>query len=58
MIHETICHWLITIPSRTFNHLQPGMGLILRCWVAWQFLKSGWLKVDSWDTTLFLFAEE
>jgi len=34
------------------------MGVILRCWVAWQFFKSGWLKVDSWDTTLFLFAEE
>jgi putative oxidoreductase len=30
----------------------------LRVYVSWQFLKSGWLKVSNWDTTLFLFQEE
>jgi putative oxidoreductase len=29
-----------------------------RAWVAWQFLKSGWLKLDDWDTTLELFTHE
>jgi putative oxidoreductase len=29
-----------------------------RVYVAWQFLKSGWLKLSSWDTTLFLFTDE
>jgi len=32
--------------------------LVLRVWVSWQFLKSGWLKLTDWDTTRFLFAEE
>jgi putative oxidoreductase len=32
--------------------------LVARCYVAWQFLKSGWLKLTEWDTTLFLFQEE
>ena len=27
-------------------------------WVSWQFLKSGWLKVSSWDVTLELFRSE
>jgi putative oxidoreductase len=26
--------------------------------VAWQFLKSGFLKIEDWDTTLLLFHEE
>jgi putative oxidoreductase len=29
-----------------------------RWYVAWQFLKSGWLKVSNWDSTLYLFQEE
>jgi putative oxidoreductase len=29
-----------------------------RLYVAWQFLKSGWLKLSSWDTTLYLFTDE
>jgi len=32
--------------------------LATRLYVAWQFLKSGWLKVASWENTLFLFQEE
>lgn len=32
--------------------------LVLRVWVSWQFLKSGWLKLADWDTTRFLFVEE
>ncbi|HXW10857.1 MAG TPA: DoxX family protein [Steroidobacteraceae bacterium] len=32
--------------------------LLLRVWVSWQFLKSGWLKLADWETTRFLFTEE
>jgi putative oxidoreductase len=37
--------------------VDPGL-LLLRVWVSWQFLKSGWLKLADWETTRFLFAEE
>jgi putative oxidoreductase len=30
----------------------------LRLYVSWQFLKSGWLKLQDWETTRFLFEEE
>jgi putative oxidoreductase len=36
----------------------PVVLLLARCWVSWQFLKSGWLKASDWDSTLFLFQEE
>jgi putative oxidoreductase len=38
--------------------VQPLFLLALRCYVAWQFLKSGWLKLQDWESTLFLFEEE
>ena len=40
---------------------RPFESLLLlgtRLYVAWQFLKSGWLKVSDWETTLFLFKDE
>ncbi len=58
MLRQNIYAWLVTIPSNTFNRFQSGLILGVRWWIAWQFLKSGWLKVNSWDTTLFLFKEE
>jgi putative oxidoreductase len=44
--------------ARLLNPLQPLLLLGLRLWVSWQFLKSGWLKLRDWDSTLFLFEEE
>jgi putative oxidoreductase len=44
--------------ARLFNPLQSPLLLGLRLWVSWQFLKSGWLKLRDWDSTLFLFQEE
>jgi putative oxidoreductase len=44
--------------ARLLNPLQPLLLLGLRLWVSWQFLKSGWLKLGDWDSTLFLFQEE
>jgi putative oxidoreductase len=32
--------------------------LATRFYVGWQFTKSGWLKLTSWDTTLGLFRDE
>jgi len=40
---------------------RPFESLLLlgtRLYVAWQFLKSGWLKATDWETTLFLFKDE
>ena len=41
--------------------LEPLRSLLLlgtRLWVSWQFLKSGWLKLATWDVTLELFRSE
>jgi putative oxidoreductase len=40
------------------NVVQPLTALIARWYVSWQFLKSGYLKITSWDTTIFLFENE
>jgi putative oxidoreductase len=38
--------------------LRDPLLLFTRLWVSWQFLKSGWLKVTQWDSTLELFRSE
>lgn len=40
------------------DRLAPLSFLALRLWVAWAFLKSGWLKFTSWDSTIYLFENE
>ena len=42
----------ITVP------LIPLFLLFTRIWVAWAFFKSGVLKCNSWDSTLYLFQYE
>jgi putative oxidoreductase len=44
--------------ARIANALQPLFLLATRWYVSWQFLKSGWIKVTSWESTLYLFQEE
>ncbi len=44
--------------ARLLDRLQPLFALGTRLWVSWQFLKSGTLKVQDWESTLFLFQEE
>lgn len=44
--------------GRGLDHLRSLLLLGTRLWVSWQFLKSGWLKVTSWDVTLELFRSE
>lgn len=38
--------------------LAAPFALATRCYVGWQFLKSGWLKLSSWEVTLDLFRHE
>jgi putative oxidoreductase len=44
--------------ASALSPLQSPFLLALRLYVAWQFLKSGWLKLQDWESTLFLFEEE
>jgi putative oxidoreductase len=44
--------------ARGLDHLRSVLLLATRWWVSWQFLKSGWLKLTTWDTTLELFRSE
>jgi putative oxidoreductase len=44
--------------ARGLTTLQPLFALATRLYVSWVFLKSGWLKVSSWDVTLSLFRDE
>jgi len=49
---------LIETTARWLNYLQAPFALATRWYVSWQFLKSGYIKVTSWDTTLSLFQDE
>ncbi len=40
------------------NKLSPLADLLLRCWVAYAFWVSGLLKLQNWDSTLYLFENE
>lgn len=44
--------------ARTLDALQPAFALATRVYVSWVFLKSGWLKLSDWDSTLALFEYE
>jgi putative oxidoreductase len=44
--------------GRGLDHLRSLLLFGTRLFVSWQFLKSGWLKVTTWDTTLELFRSE
>ena len=46
------------IAARATAWLATPLLFVFRWYVAWQFLKSGWLKVSEWDSTLYLFQEE
>lgn len=44
--------------AAALDRLRSPLLIACRLYVSWQFLKSGWLKLTDWDTTLFLFSEE
>ena len=47
-----------TLAARLLDPLQSLFALCTRLYVSWQFLKSGYLKVTSWDSTIYLFENE
>jgi putative oxidoreductase len=49
---------LLEASSSLLSALASPFALLTRLYVSWQFLKSGWLKVTSWETTLGLFRDE
>lgn len=49
---------LNALAARLLNLLQPLVALGTRLFVADVFLRSGWLKLTSWDSTLSLFETE
>jgi putative oxidoreductase len=49
---------LLELLAGALEALRPAFALATRCYVAAQFLKSGWLKLSSWQTTLGLFRDE
>jgi len=48
-------NWLA---ARLLATLQPLFLLATRLYVSWEFLKSGRIKLTSWDTTIYLFENE
>jgi putative oxidoreductase len=46
------------LAARLLDPLQSLFALGARLYVSWQFMKSGYLKVTSWDSTLYLFENE
>lgn len=49
---------LIQLANACLAQLASPFALATRLYVSWQFLKSGYLKVSSWDVTLGLFRDE
>jgi putative oxidoreductase len=49
---------LNTLAATALAPFQSVFLLVLRCYMSWQFLKSGWLKLQDWESTRFLFEEE
>src|SRR5258708_19662762 len=48
----------LALLARVLDPLQSPFALATRWYVSWQFLKSGWLKVSDWQSTLDLFRTE
>jgi len=46
------------LAAKLLDLLQPVVALFARGYVGWQFWKSGYLKITSWETTLGLFETE
>lgn len=44
--------------ERVAGSLSSLLLLATRLYVAWQFFKSGLVKIDDWETTLLLFRDE
>lgn len=54
---KKILSWVIPVYEK-LDWLSPLSILGLRLWVAWVFFKSGLTKINSWDSTMYLFEYE
>jgi len=45
-------------PGRVLGSFDSLFLAAVRFWVSWEFLKSGWIKLTNWESTLFLFRVE
>lgn len=52
-----LTRWHLVL-ARGLDPLRSVLLLGTRLWVSWQFLASGWIKLTTWDTTIFLFTDE
>lgn len=55
---QKLITWLVERPAKLFDHLQDILALGIRLYVGWQFFTAGWLKLNAWDSTLYLFQYE
>jgi putative oxidoreductase len=46
------------VAAQVATWFESPLLLAFRWYVAWQFLKSGWLKISNWESTLYLFQDE
>lgn len=54
---KKILSWVIPLYQK-LDWLSPLSILGIRLWVAWVFFRSGLTKINSWDSTLYLFEYE
>lgn len=57
MLIDALTHPKSTL-SRALDALQPAFALGSRIYVSWVFLKSGYLKLSDWGSTVALFEYE
>lgn len=55
---QSLTDYLIRLPERFISPLQDPLALLARLWIGLEFFRSGWLKLTSWENTIFLFTEE
>jgi len=54
----TLLRRLPALVASALERLADPFAFATRLYVSWQFLKSGMLKIGSWETTLGLFQDE
>jgi putative oxidoreductase len=55
---QSVLRRLPALLASVLDRLADPFAFATRVYVAWQFLKSGLLKIGSWETTLGLFQDE
>jgi putative oxidoreductase len=55
---DKILNLFVATPARILSPFRDLFALAIRLFVGWQFFKAGLLKLQAWDSTLFLFQYE